>query len=551
MKRFSHIKYAAVLLAAMSLASCQDDETIKDEQLPQVNISTQGLEKKVWADLKLTADAKDNDQVSRVEFYVDGTLVQTINTAPYEISLDTKKYEDGEHMVKVIAYDQNMNQMVAEKKIDVFNKLMKFIVEENYLVESESSKKEEFIVLTDKAGRVIDSKEIVNGSELVFERPKTFVDSSFYVTVATRETRDPERDVNVFIDTYQNITPDIWTFRGKVKDDGQMMTYQAKLNITSPTGVGVSVEISKGDAENKGYVSGDSIRYESNLYMYSIPQNVLVTAYDHDGKMPPMYKYMTGIEDETYHLQYEDLKPMNKLNDITIPNGNSASIYMTGYTNPDNFEEENYSTSSAYADGEKNVLSVYFPTEVFKHYRYHLFSNNGEGRHLTRSSAQPLQNSYDIPDLGVQINNSALSEFSGSIGTVKDFTLVSGYYSDYETNKNIRLGWYVMGSSTDKTINLKLTETATVIGKKYSNFQKHINNLKYGSIALYDYENIDSYEEYINIAMKKAGNYYERFPGYERVSQNNMEDNARIAKDSQRLEEEKLMGDPFSRRRHK
>jgi len=51
------------------------------------------------------ADASDNSGVERVEFYLDGELVFTDYSPPYEFVLDSGKYDNGEHELLGKAFD--------------------------------------------------------------------------------------------------------------------------------------------------------------------------------------------------------------------------------------------------------------------------------------------------------------------------------------------------------------------------------------------------------------------------------------------------------------
>lgn len=51
------------------------------------------------------ADASDNTGVDRVEFYLDGELVFTDYSPPYEFNLDSGKYDNGEHELSGKAFD--------------------------------------------------------------------------------------------------------------------------------------------------------------------------------------------------------------------------------------------------------------------------------------------------------------------------------------------------------------------------------------------------------------------------------------------------------------
>jgi DNA-binding beta-propeller fold protein YncE len=67
------------------------------------------------------ADATDDLGISKVEFYVDGTLIGTDHEKPYEFSWDTTTVADGEKELKVIAYDTLGQRTWASIKVIVDN----------------------------------------------------------------------------------------------------------------------------------------------------------------------------------------------------------------------------------------------------------------------------------------------------------------------------------------------------------------------------------------------------------------------------------------------
>lgn len=60
--------------------------------------------------LNMNVSASDNVGVSRVEFYVDGSLKATSTSAPYSFSLNTRKWSKGTHTLQAKAYDAAGNQ---------------------------------------------------------------------------------------------------------------------------------------------------------------------------------------------------------------------------------------------------------------------------------------------------------------------------------------------------------------------------------------------------------------------------------------------------------
>ncbi len=63
----------------------------------------------LYGTVNVTADASDNIGVSKVEFYVDNTLVNTDTSSPYGFSWDTAPLSNGSHTVVSKAYDAANN----------------------------------------------------------------------------------------------------------------------------------------------------------------------------------------------------------------------------------------------------------------------------------------------------------------------------------------------------------------------------------------------------------------------------------------------------------
>jgi hypothetical protein len=53
----------------------------------------------------VAANATDNVGVTRVELFVDGTLIATKTAAPYSATFDTTTVPDGDHVFEARAYD--------------------------------------------------------------------------------------------------------------------------------------------------------------------------------------------------------------------------------------------------------------------------------------------------------------------------------------------------------------------------------------------------------------------------------------------------------------
>jgi hypothetical protein len=71
--------------------------------------------------VEVSADAWDNVGVERTEFYLDDVLVFTDYSPPFVFSVDTSVYENGVHMLEVVAKDDSGQSMTETRSIEIIN----------------------------------------------------------------------------------------------------------------------------------------------------------------------------------------------------------------------------------------------------------------------------------------------------------------------------------------------------------------------------------------------------------------------------------------------
>lgn len=80
-----------------------------DSTAPSVNLTAPATGATVKGAVDLTASASDASGVSKVEFYVDGTLLAVDTTSPYAATWNTTEVLDGAHRLMAKAYDKVSN----------------------------------------------------------------------------------------------------------------------------------------------------------------------------------------------------------------------------------------------------------------------------------------------------------------------------------------------------------------------------------------------------------------------------------------------------------
>ncbi|ATB44312.1 hypothetical protein CYFUS_009799 [Cystobacter fuscus] len=78
---------------------------VRDTTAPTVSITSPSAGTTVRGNVTVQASATDDSQVSRVELYVDGSLIGSSSSSPYAISWNPSAVADGDHTLTAKAYD--------------------------------------------------------------------------------------------------------------------------------------------------------------------------------------------------------------------------------------------------------------------------------------------------------------------------------------------------------------------------------------------------------------------------------------------------------------
>ena len=117
------IRYISLLLfIGLAFWSCEEDaEPEPDTTPPTVSISSHSSGQSVNEIITITVTTHDNEGISKVEFFIDDSLVLTDTESPYQYEWNTTQYEDGEHIVKVISYDNSDNSTTSQPIMLIIN----------------------------------------------------------------------------------------------------------------------------------------------------------------------------------------------------------------------------------------------------------------------------------------------------------------------------------------------------------------------------------------------------------------------------------------------
>lgn len=109
MKRFLLFSLTLTLIVGLVFIACSSDT-----EAPSATITYPATGFTTSDSVNITVEATDNEEVSKVEFIIDGGVKSTDTTAPYSFNIDLTSYSEGTHSVVAKTYDSSDNTTVSD-----------------------------------------------------------------------------------------------------------------------------------------------------------------------------------------------------------------------------------------------------------------------------------------------------------------------------------------------------------------------------------------------------------------------------------------------------
>jgi len=108
--------YPLLFISVLIYWGCEEEQPEEvDTTPPTVSISSHSSGQSVNEIVTIVVTTQDNEGISKVEFFIDDSLVLTDSEPPYQYDWNTTQYEDNsEHIVKVISYDNSDNSTESQ-----------------------------------------------------------------------------------------------------------------------------------------------------------------------------------------------------------------------------------------------------------------------------------------------------------------------------------------------------------------------------------------------------------------------------------------------------
>ncbi len=283
----------ALFASLVLFSSCGgDDDATPDTTAPEVTIEGLTNDAAVNGTVVVSLDADQND-LDKVEIYVDGTLVTTLTGSPFQYTWDSNTVQDGTHTIKVVSYDKSGNKTEQQVSVAVTNTLVSFSIAANQLETEEGYAERGFVFISDENGKVIASTEYENGKSYTLKNAE-FKGEKFYLSEVLVRTGTESSRSRVF--TFAQIE------RGKSwklmyeHDSDETFVGEATLNFTNfANGYAYYVESNGDQAFPDTYHPSQVVGLRKN------PSSLYVERQDEWATETPTYRLFTNITTGASH----------------------------------------------------------------------------------------------------------------------------------------------------------------------------------------------------------------------------------------------------------
>ncbi len=483
--------FLLVTVVTLIFSACGDKEEVKkDTENPTVSfLSPSATAEKLWNDIEISVDAKDGEGVSKVEFYIEGTLLETVDSSPYTIILNSRTYEDGKYAVKAVVFDNEGNEGEATREIEIFNKLL--IVDMPLSYENDSQ--DWWVFISNNQGKILGAQQLVPGQQTIFERPVGFNDDSF--NVSRFSSNNTSYSSSNLIHTYSSVMPRDWFFPPYKKEEFD----DIMVNITGVTG----------EFFEYAYVSAHGIAtYDDKTNQAKITGqrgNPLSMYFRFQNKHTLLCELEAG---EIYNFDIANFKTPDNIT-ISLPENEYFYAGVHG-----KFEEDYVQVDYASGEGTTTVANLSFVPNFFDDFKTFLILHTDKAVYLYNKKGE-VPSSYNPPSFEISVEDSSRNNFTAS--STGDFDVLIGrwYYTEGGNEDLKTLTWEAHRAAGEKNTMI-LPSLPEEIKTKYG---LNESKTEYKSTRLVNYFSFDTYNQYLeNLYNQESTSHFAESSGYEMAS---------------------------------
>jgi len=410
----------ALFASLVLFSSCGDDDDVApDTTAPEVTIEGLANDASVNGTVAVSLDADEND-LDKVEIYVDGTLVTTLTGSPFQYTWDSNTVQDGTHTIKVVAYDKAGNKTEQQVSVAVSNTLVSFSIAANQLETDEGYKERGFVFLSDENGKVIASIEYENGKSYTLKNPEFKGEKFFLSEVVVRTGTESNRNrVFTFAQVERGKS---WKLMYEGEEKDESFVGEATLNFTNlASGYGYYVESNGDQAFPDAYHLSEVVRLRKN------PSVLYVERQDEWATQTPTYRLFPNITTGATHtINLSTVNIPVTMTTVELPqDAYYAEVEIKAFTEAGVYEND-FRLGAFSSSGSQ--LTYHYPGTAFPSY-YTQIELEADQFYYSRGSSEKM---FEVKYL----ENEVMFDYSNNklnYSAVGDFDLVAiilGYEED-------------------------------------------------------------------------------------------------------------------------
>lgn len=506
----SNYKKWPLLLAAgafLCLCSCEEDkeQEVLDEEDPVVSLEVTGSPTKLYNEVVLSSTATDNDAVERVVFYVNSDSIGQATSEPYELNWNTKEVEDGSYMLKAVAFDAAGNQGEAAKEVVVNNTLLVIDVGDNYPVSTENIEQNIWVFLSDKNGQIIgEPKQLNEGENLRWERPSDFYADTIYLNRLVDYSYTQPNGytfTNITVETFPDFFIEETTFGGAYSAPnpaGEIsITVENDFEGTEDYLYRTIVPTFNGFSSTSANTTSYSLSLgENSQQALSTYENMPARTEQHLRKK---YYRMDELEvGNEYVFHTSEYAPMEGQMVSFPANTLSARIVTFGYFNEE-LQGAYFIDNSSAIMGDQGYEAKIFTVDAFP-YVHTTISGSMENKNFTYATLGEIPNELVLPKMSATVETEELKNVEVAASGAFDLGRAYWNYTENSETQGLSAG-RILYFGNEPAANYVLPDIPASLLELFPVLAKPMN---YANVSLTDYENVDSYEDYLSYQFHAA-----------------------------------------------
>ena len=379
------------------------------------------------------------------------------------------------------------------------DQFFKFIVSSDYMSYTYDLDRT-WIIIYSENGDLVDYLEIFNGETYEINWPVNPTSDKYNIQILKeKENGSPDADYN--IDCYLGVYPNNW--------------YIGQEPHIKPEPIGTNTVSINGFDDDYYYATRNTFDYGyySNIQNQMVynqkinPDKIMITYQHWFEEEPPYYIWLDNVGiNESYSFNLSDLTEMTDYIEVDFQGLDIGIIYIES---EDDLSTDYWEWYEVYLNINENYdirKKAYYPGNLFNGYFSYLtaYSNNTRERMIKRRGSVPDQ----FVSLPSNINIIDNSIYNLEVEIINETEVIELNWEKYENlNSDSALVYrYTIHGSKEDINTYELQELPSEITVLLEN-EYDYSRLEYKNTIFRKYDNVDSFDEYINFIFVFLDNY--------------------------------------------